>query len=88
MEDLNNTVIKIIAKELRKDINIITLDTKFVDDLGADSLDMMEVIIGLEDEFGIDFDKKDVEAGITVRDIVNEIEKLVNQKQSKLTLPQ
>jgi acyl carrier protein len=88
MEDLNNTVIKIIAKELRKDINIITLDTKFVDDLGADSLDMMEVIIGLEDEFGIDFDKKDVESGITVRDIVNEIEKLVNQKQSKLTLPQ
>lgn len=87
MEDLNNTVIKIIAKELRKDINIITLDTKFVDDLGADSLDMMEVIIGLEDEFGIDFDKKDVESGITVRDIVNEIEKLVNQKQSKLTLP-
>jgi acyl carrier protein len=88
MEDLNNTVIKIIAKELRKDINIITLDTKFVDDLGADSLDMMEVIIGLEDEFGIDFDKKDVESGITVRDIVNEIEKLVDQKQSKLTLPQ
>ena len=44
---------KIIAEVLNVDANEITLDTTFVDELGADSLDVFQIIMGIEEEFDI-----------------------------------
>ena len=46
-------LIKAISEVLDVDPAKITADSKFVDDLGADSLDVLEIIMGIEDEFGI-----------------------------------
>ena len=45
---------KIIAEVLNVDANEITLDTTFVDELGADSLDVFQIIMGIEEEFDIE----------------------------------
>ena len=47
-------LINAIAEVLDLDKDKITADSKFVDDLGADSLDVLEIIMGIEDEFGIE----------------------------------
>ena len=47
---------EIIANQLNKDAETITLDTHLVDDLGADSLDAVDLIMAIEDEFGIELD--------------------------------
>ena len=52
---------KIIVDVLNVDENEITMDTTFIDDLGADSLDVFQIIMGLEEEFDIDLWKKDFE---------------------------
>ncbi len=46
-------LVSAIAEVLDIDESTITADSKFVDDLGADSLDFLEIIMGIEDEFGI-----------------------------------
>ena len=48
---------EIIAEVLNVDVNEITMDTTFVDDLGADSLDVYQIIMGIESEFDIEIDK-------------------------------
>ena len=52
---------KIIAEVLNVDANEITLDTTFVDELGADSLDVFQIIMGIEEEFGIEISSADAE---------------------------
>ena len=52
---------KIIAGVLNVDPNEITEETTFVDDLGADSLDLFQVMMGIEEEFDIDVDPEKVE---------------------------
>ena len=52
----------------------ITLETTFADDLGADSLDLFQIISDLEDSFGIEFQNEDAEKIKTVGDAVNYIE--------------
>ena len=55
MEDIESRVKKIVAKNLDiDDESRITLDSHFVDDLGADSLDQVELVMALEEEFGIE----------------------------------
>ena len=49
---------KIIAEVLNVDANEITLDTTFVDELGADSLDVFQIIMGIEEEFDIQMKKQ------------------------------
>jgi len=64
---------RIIAETLGRKVSDITYTQRFDDDIGADSLDMVELVIGLEEEFGIKFDDEDVEKLQTVGHTVNYI---------------
>ena len=55
----------------------ITADAKIVEDLGADSLDVVELLSRLEDEYGVTIPDEEVENLITVSDVATELEKLV-----------
>ena len=52
---------KIIAEVLNVDAQEVTMDTTFVEDLGADSLDIFQIIMGIEEEFDIEMPNEDVE---------------------------
>lgn len=54
----------------------VTADAKIVEDLGADSLDVVELLSRLEDEYGVTIPDEDVEALKTVADVANELEKI------------
>ena len=58
----------IIAEVLNIDADSITEDTTFVDDLGADSLDIFQIIMGIEEEFEIEIDNEEAEKIVTVAD--------------------
>lgn len=63
----------IIAEVLNIDADSITKDTTFVDDLGADSLDIFQIIMGIEEEYDIELDNESVEQIQTVGDAVEAI---------------
>ncbi|NLJ90481.1 MAG: acyl carrier protein [Clostridiales bacterium] len=67
----------IISEVLNVEKDEITEDTKFVDDLGADSLDIFQIIMGIEEEFDIEIDTEEVEKITTVGDVIEEIRNLV-----------
>ncbi|MGL6199525.1 MAG: acyl carrier protein [Lachnospiraceae bacterium] len=69
---------EIIAEVLNVETNEITMETTFVDDLGADSLDLFQIIMGLEEEFDIEIDNEDAEKIVTVGDAVEQIKNAVN----------
>ena len=64
---------KIIAEVLNVDEEEITMDTTFVDDLGADSLDIFQIIMGLEEEFDVEIANEEAEKIKTVGDAVEQI---------------
>ena len=64
---------KIIAEVLNVDEDDITMETTFVDDLGADSLDVFQIIMGLEEEFDIEIPNEEAEKIVTVGDAVEQI---------------
>lgn len=64
----------IIAKELNVSLDKITMDTHLVDDLGADSLDAVELIMALEDEFNLEVDDEATQNMKYVKDLVQYIE--------------
>ena len=64
-----------LAKQFEIDPETITMDTSIVDDLGADSLDVVELIMSLEDMFGISISDDDAAQLDTVRRIVEYMEK-------------
>ena len=68
---------KIIADQLGMDQSEITQDTSLKEDLKADSLDIVEIIMAIEDEFGIQVDDDDALNFKTVGDVVAYIEKLI-----------
>ncbi|MCI5919504.1 MAG: acyl carrier protein [Roseburia sp.] len=70
---------KIIAEVLNVDEAEITMETTFVDDLGADSLDIFQIIMGLEEEFDIEIQNEAAESIVTVADAVEQIKNAVNQ---------
>ena len=63
----------IIAEVLNIDADSITEDTTFVDDLGADCLDIFQIIMGIEEEYDIELDNESVEQIQTVGDAVEAI---------------
>ncbi|HJB27495.1 MAG TPA: acyl carrier protein [Candidatus Blautia faecavium] len=67
---------KIIADILNIDEDNITEDTTFVDDLGADSLDVFQIIMGIEEEYDIEIDNETVEQIQTVRDAAEAVRKM------------
>ena len=68
---------EIIADVLNVEVNDIT-DTTFVDDLGADSLDIFQIIMGIEETFDIEIDNDDAEQISTVGDAVEQIKNATN----------
>ena len=69
---------KIIAEVLNVDANEITLDTTFVDELGADSLDVFQIIMGIEEEFDIEIPNEEAEKIVSVSDAVEAIKSALN----------
>ena len=68
----------IIADVLNLDENDIHMDSTFVDDLGADSLDIFQIIMGIEEEFDIEIPSEEAEKIVTVGDAVEQIKNAVN----------
>ncbi len=68
---------KIIAEVLNVDEEEITMDTTFVDDLGADSLDIFQIVMGIEEEFDIEIANEEAEKIATVGDAVEQIKNAV-----------
>ncbi|HTO92035.1 MAG TPA: acyl carrier protein [Candidatus Sulfotelmatobacter sp.] len=62
---------EIIAKELEVDAKQLSPEAKFIEDLGADSLDIVELVMALEEEFGIDIPDEDADKLRTVGDALN-----------------
>ena len=69
---------KIIAEVLNVDPDEITMETTFQDDLGADSLDVYQIIMGTEEEFDIEIPAETAEQVTTVEDAVEMIKNAVN----------
>ena len=68
---------KIIAEVLNVDTQEVSMDTTFVEDLGADSLDIFQIIMGIEEEFDIEIPTEQVEKIVSVGDVVEEIKNLI-----------
>jgi len=73
---MEQKIVELIAEKLCKKAEQITMNSRLVEDLGADSLDVVELIMAFEDEFGVSLPDEDIAAMKTVGDIVNYISKL------------
>lgn len=62
---------EIIAEQLSAEVADITMETSFKEDLGADSLDLFELVMALEDEYSVEIPSEDLEKLLTVGDVVN-----------------
>nr|2EHS_A Chain A, Acyl carrier protein [Aquifex aeolicus VF5]2EHT_A Chain A, Acyl carrier protein [Aquifex aeolicus VF5] len=74
---LEERVKEIIAEQLGVEKEKITPEAKFVEDLGADSLDVVELIMAFEEEFGIEIPDEDAEKIQTVGDVINYLKEKV-----------
>jgi len=66
-------VIEIIVEQLGVSEEEVTMEASFIDDLGADSLDLVELIMAMEEEFSLEISDADAEKILTVQDVVNYI---------------
>ena len=69
---------EIIVDVLNVNPDEITMDTTFVDDLGADSLDIFQIIMGIEEAFDTEIANEDAESIVTVGDAVEQIKNATN----------
>jgi acyl carrier protein len=80
MEPVADRVKKIIVDQLGVEEETVTPEASFVDDLGADSLDTVELVMALEEEFSIEIPDEDAEKISKVKDAVEYIEKHSGKK--------
>ena len=76
MSDIAERVKKIVVEHLGVDAAKVTEGASFIDDLGADSLDTVELVMAFEDEFSIEIPDEDAEKIQTVQDAVSLLEKV------------
>ena len=81
-QEIENKVKQIIVDELGVDENEVTPNARFIDDLGADSLDTVELVMRFEEEFGIEIPDEDAEKIQSVRDAYN----YIDQHKKKLPI--
>lgn len=74
---------EIIAEKLMVELEEVTEDATFRDDLGADSLDLVDLIMEFEDEFGIEIPEKDAEKITTVGEAIAYIERKIGEKEGE-----
>ena len=77
MSDIQERVMKIVVDHLDKQPDEVSLEASFMDDLGADSLDTVELVMAFEEEFGIEITDENANEIRTVADAVSFIEKAV-----------
>jgi len=68
--ELEEKVLKIVAEKLSIDIKSVTIASRFQEDLGADSLDVVELLMEIEEEFGVSISDEESEKLVTVGDAV------------------
>lgn len=78
MATVEERVKNIIVDQLGVETNTVKPDAKFIDDLGADSLDIVELVMAMEEEFGLEISDDDAEKIRTVQDVVKYIEARTN----------
>lgn len=69
---------KVIVEVLNVDASEILPETTFIDDLGADSLDVFQIIMGLEEEFDIEISQEQAEKIVTVQDAADQIRRVMS----------
>ena len=79
MSETFEKVRDIVVEQLGVEADEVTIDSTFIDDLGADSLDIVELIMAFEEEFGIEIPDEAAEKIKTVQDVVT----YIDQKQGK-----
>jgi acyl carrier protein len=72
-KSVERRVIEIIIEQLGVGEEEVTMEASFIDDLGADSLDLVELIMAMEEEFSLEISDEDAEKIQTVQDVVNYI---------------
>lgn len=77
MENILDRVIDIVAEELAVDRDEVTEDSSFIEDLGADSLDVVELVMAFEEEFDVEIPDEDAEDILTVEDAVSYLEEIL-----------
>ena len=70
----------IIVEVLNVDETEVTMESTFIDELGADSLDVFQIIMGIEEEFDIEIPNEEAEKIVTVGDAVEQIKKAVSEQ--------
>jgi acyl carrier protein len=79
LKEIEEKVKKIISEQLNVEITEIKPEASFIEDLGADSLDTVELVMAFEDEFGIEIPDEDAEKIKTVGDVISAINKYKNE---------
>ena len=74
MSDIEDRVKKIVVEHLGVEADKVTDDASFFDDLGADSLDIVELVMAFEEEFGVEIPDDAADKIVTVKDATNYIE--------------
>tara|TARA_Y100001970_G_C14086034_1_gene777357 strand:- start:584 stop:823 length:240 start_codon:yes stop_codon:yes gene_type:complete len=77
-KDISNKVKKMVADHLGVDESKVTEEANFIDDLGADSLDTVELVMSFEEEFGSEISDSEAEKILTVGDAIKFIESKSN----------
>ena len=72
-KSVERRVIEIVIEQLGVGEEEVTMEASFIDDLGADSLDLVELIMAMEEEFSLEISDEDAEKIQTVQDVVNYI---------------
>ncbi|MGC6466391.1 MAG: acyl carrier protein [Akkermansiaceae bacterium] len=74
-ENITEKVTEIIVDQLGVSADQVKLESKMIEDLGADSLDAVELVMAVEEEFGIEVPDEEAEKLVSVGDIVSHVEK-------------
>ena len=75
MSEIETKVKEIIVEQLGVNADQVTPEAKMIEDLGADSLDAVELVMAIEEEFGIEIPDEDAEKLVAVSDIIGHVEK-------------
>ena len=81
-QQIEEIVIEGLSNNLGCDKNSITLESKIVNDLGADSLDVIELIMKIESKFDIQISDEEAEKFITVGNAVNYLDSIINKQEN------
>ena len=81
MSEVFDRVKKVVVEQLGVDESEVTPESNFIDDLGADSLDVFQIVIAIEEQFDIEISDQDAEEIKTVGDAVKYIESKIGQEE-------